>query len=393
MSNKSISIHSNKLSDKEYKVIKNSNEYMETKPNIFSSLIEKQKKDCNIGLDLLVNQTKNKNKSSQSNSIINNDEDFILDAIEEQKINNTDKQEEDKFSFRSYASHPKNNIQTFEITKDSDTNKKPNLITQDELDKISELVISKDEKSVDIKKQERTYSNTNNFKDIKKEKEELLFKFEKLRRLGTNLQRTFNMSSDIYEMREEYNRLRKSREVENGIKFSRKMLVACTTGLEFLNSKFDPLDIKLDGWSESIHENIGEYDEVFEELYEKYKTDTPVAPELKLLMMIGGSGLMFHLTNTMFKSSLPGMGDMLKNNPDLMKKFAKVAMDSVNNTNNNSNDDIDNIPMPNYNSNKSNQREMKGPTDVEDLLKELGSEESNISENKSTHQSFPFNLS
>ena len=34
-----------------------------------------------------------------------------------------------------------------------------------------------------------------------------------------------------------------------------------------------------------------------------------------------GSGFMFHLTNTMFKSSLPGMGDMMKQNPELMKQF------------------------------------------------------------------------
>ena len=39
----------------------------------------------------------------------------------------------------------------------------------------------------------------------------------------------------------------------------------------FLNNKFDPLDLKLDGWGESIHENINDYDDVFEELHEKYK--------------------------------------------------------------------------------------------------------------------------
>ena len=40
--------------------------------------------------------------------------------------------------------------------------------------------------------------------------------------------------------------------------------------LEFLNNKFDPFDIKLDGWSESVNESINDYDEVFEELAEKY---------------------------------------------------------------------------------------------------------------------------
>ena len=45
--------------------------------------------------------------------------------------------------------------------------------------------------------------------------------------------------------------------------------------------------------------------------------------------MLGGSAFMFHLTNTMFKSSIPGMGDIMKQNPDLMKQFAKAAVGSI----------------------------------------------------------------
>jgi hypothetical protein len=37
------------------------------------------------------------------------------------------------------------------------------------------------------------------------------------------------------------------------------------------------------------------------------------------MMMLGGSAFMFYLTNTMFKSSIPGMGDIMQQNPDLMK--------------------------------------------------------------------------
>ena len=112
------------------------------------------------------------------------------------------------------------------------------------------------------------------------------------------------------------------------------MLMACVTGLEFLNNRFDPMDVKLDGWSESIHENINDYNEVFEELHEKYKERANVAPELKLLFMVGGSAFMFHLTNTMFKSQLPGMDDIMKQNPELMKQFASAAMNTMSNDGN-----------------------------------------------------------
>jgi len=107
------------------------------------------------------------------------------------------------------------------------------------------------------------------------------------------------------------------------------MMMALITGVEFLNNRYDPFDIQLDGWSESVHENLNDYDEVFEELHEKYKEKTHIAPELKLMLMVGGSAFMFHLTNTMFKSSLPGMNDIMKQNPELMKQFASAAMSQM----------------------------------------------------------------
>ena len=107
------------------------------------------------------------------------------------------------------------------------------------------------------------------------------------------------------------------------------MLMACITGVEFLNGKFDPFNIKLDGWSESMNEGINDYDEIFEELHEKYRGGrADMAPEIKLMLMVGGSAFMFHLTNTMFKTSLPGMDDILKQNPELMQQFAKAAVNT-----------------------------------------------------------------
>ena len=75
-------------------------------------------------------------------------------------------------------------------------------------------------------------------------------------------------------------------------------------------------------------ENVDDYDGVFEELYNKYKTKVNVAPEVKLIMMLGGSAMMFHLTNSMFKSAIPNMNDVMKQNPDLVKNM----MSAVQNT-------------------------------------------------------------
>jgi hypothetical protein len=109
--------------------------------------------------------------------------------------------------------------------------------------------------------------------------------------------------------------------------------MAAITGIEFLNNKFDPFDVKLDGWAEQVNENIDDYDEIFGELHEKYKSKAKMAPELKLLFQLGGSAIMVHMTNTMFKSSLPGMDDIMRQNPELMQQFTSAAVNSMQNTN------------------------------------------------------------
>jgi phosphate/sulfate permease len=124
-------------------------------------------------------------------------------------------------------------------------------------------------------------------------------------------------------------RLHNKKEKSNAIKFQGKMLMACITGLEFLNNKFDPFDIKLDGWGEQINENIDEYDEIFAELHEKYKSKAKMSPELKLLFQLAGSGMMIHMSNTLFKSSMPGMDDIMRQNPELMKQFTQAAVNTM----------------------------------------------------------------
>jgi hypothetical protein len=180
---------------------------------------------------------------------------------------------------------------------------------------------------------ERHYKPEKTHQEIMNEKYELLYKLEALKKKGVKLPRDFTIESNLEDMRYNYEKVTSDMEHLAGVKVARKMLLAISTGVEFLNTKFDPFNIKLEGWSESIHENINDYDEVFEELYEKYKSNTKMAPELRLLFMVGGSAFMFHLTNSMFKNSLPGMGDILKQNPDLMKQFAGAAMNTMGQSN------------------------------------------------------------
>ena len=166
-----------------------------------------------------------------------------------------------------------------------------------------------------------------------REKFMYLRKLEALEKKGIELSKKYSMESSLQEMMGEYETIIDEKTKNNSVKFQGNMLMAVINGMEFLNSKFDPFDIKLDGWSEQIQENINDYDEIFGELHDKYKSKATMAPELKLLFQLGGSAMMVHMTNTMFKSAMPGMDDILRQNPDLMRSFQSAAVNSMSQTN------------------------------------------------------------
>jgi hypothetical protein len=165
--------------------------------------------------------------------------------------------------------------------------------------------------------------------ELLREKFKYLRKLEALEKKGVELSKKYNMDSSLQEMMGEYETIMEEKSKQNSVKFQGNMLMAIINGIEFLNNKFDPFDIKLDGWSEQVQENINDYDDIFGELHEKYKSKASMAPELKLLFQLGGSAMMVHMTNTMFKSAMPGMDDILRQNPDLMRSFQNAAVNSM----------------------------------------------------------------
>jgi len=162
------------------------------------------------------------------------------------------------------------------------------------------------------------------YKTIEDEKADLLNKISRLIKKGIQGNGRLNSYSSIEEIRTEYKRMTYSIEVDRSIKFQKRMLIATVTGLEFLNKKFDPFDLQLDGWSENMMEQTDDYDGVFEDLHNKYKNKIEVAPEIKLIMMVGGSAMMFHLTNSMFKQAV-NVSQVMSQNPNLQRDMMEAV--------------------------------------------------------------------
>ena len=147
------------------------------------------------------------------------------------------------------------------------------------------------------------------------EKIKLLAKIEEM----SDFDRKFDMKDDFYEIRYYYELKKSMRDRQNGIALGRGFMMNAVSALEFLNEKYDPFAFKLKGWSEHLNCNIDSYDDVFGELYEKYRTKGKIMPEIKLLLMLSSSAVQFHLSKTLFSG--PGLDSILNKNPELLSKL------------------------------------------------------------------------
>lgn len=267
--------------------------------------------------------------------------------------------------------------------------------------------------------------------EILKEKVLYLRKIEALEKKGIKTSKRYSMDSPLDEIKGEYELIKFELEKKNSVKFQGKMLMAFVSGIEYLNQKFDPFDVNLDGWGENVNESLEEYDDIFGELHEKYASKAKIAPEIKLLFTLAGSGLMVHMTNTMFKSSMPGMDDIMRQNPELMQQFTQAAVNTMSDENpgfgnfmqnmmppkgaprgptdnhrnnppqfdsrpditmsrnanifndqhvNNNNRNVNNRNV----NNRPKRNEMSGPTDLKDILSGLKTKKINLKDNNST---------
>ena len=197
--------------------------------------------------------------------------------------------------------------------------------------------------------------------EIISEKMDLLYRYSRLCENGYKSGIDLNIKTPLETLRSEVFNLEKMRNTQRAIRTQRKLLISFTGGVEYVNKKYSPYKLSIDGWSGEVLENIGDYDEVFEELHEKYSDSMTVAPELRLLAMVGGSGLMFHLSNTLVKSTTPEIGDILQRNPDIMAQIQREALKSMSQSN--AGDPMFNMMMGGINEKKrqqSQQPEWKG---------------------------------
>ena len=163
---------------------------------------------------------------------------------------------------------------------------------------------------------------------------DMLRKLGELVQYGVKLSQNYNMNSDYFAMKYEYELHKNIRAKQNSVNWMSSLMLNCIYGIEILNEKYNPFDLKLKNWSEQINADINNYYDVFGEIYEKYnQPGKNMAPELKLVLMISGSALKFHLNNTLLSQNNklpPNLAQPEVQDPALLEQMrAKAAYDKI----------------------------------------------------------------
>lgn len=140
-----------------------------------------------------------------------------------------------------------------------------------------------------------------------RKKRSFLFKIKRYQRKGMEVSKEMTIDDPLEDIIAEFESLKKEANLQSALKYGKQGLVGLCMAIEFFNGKFDPMNIQLDGWAEEIQQGVDDkdYDEVLEDLYDKYYDHMSIAPEIKLAVMIGGSALTFHTKNAMYSGSKP----------------------------------------------------------------------------------------
>lgn len=164
-------------------------------------------------------------------------------------------------------------------------------------------------------------------KEIKLKKIDMLRKLSELKSKGYELSKEYNFNSSLSEMEYEYELLKSYVDKSNGVKMYKNLLINGVALVEFFNEKYDPFEFQLQGWSEHMSVEVDSYDEVMEELYEKYRgSGRSMPPEIKLMFLVVASGAAFHYSKSTLGKAVglgkPGMvANMMGKKPKNDSRF------------------------------------------------------------------------
>ncbi|CAI2358532.1 Hypothetical protein MVR_LOCUS238 [uncultured virus] len=176
---------------------------------------------------------------------------------------------------------------------------------------------------------------------------------QKLMANNVPLTRKFDPLNDnnVTEMEEEVTFQVTTKRKEKSIEMYQKLLMFGVKGLEYTNEKWNPFDFELEGWANQVSSNITDFDDIMEDLYDKYKTKGGSwPPELRLAFALAISAGSWHGASKGDANS--GFTKAIKKNPNVGYKLVNGIMKGVGGQGNDhasvhgKDEDDDHAPIP-----------------------------------------------
>jgi len=218
--------------------------------------------------------------------------------------------------------------------------------------------------------------------ELRRAKREVYENLQKLKDKGIRIPH-FTEESDLDEMNDYYEMKSSDLRRRKGVRTMRKVVTTGASLVEFVFGKWNPLNLELEGWSESMNENITDFDDVFEEFAEKYFKDRSKLPvEIRLVGLILWSALSFHFSNQMAKNmmnnggkfmgmSMSDMGGMFGMNRAPQEPSMDTPVQETMRRPTGGFGGQGSVNIPRSGGQQMPMREMSGPQGVDDIISEL----------------------
>ena len=142
----------------------------------------------------------------------------------------------------------------------------------------------------------------------------------------------FHRDSPYEEVEEEYDAVLEKIRRKKSINLQKDILYNVMNFIEFSNSWLDPFGLKLEGLADKTTEELDSYEDIFGELYDKWKGGK-VPPELALLCKVGFSIAMLHMSNNVLSSTPIAFQDVVKQSPELQRAWHDSVVKTMSETN------------------------------------------------------------
>lgn len=177
--------------------------------------------------------------------------------------------------------------------------------------------VNNDDAEENIEEQQSNPSeiNPNDFKEILDNGEfdnlspqqQRIIKYDLLMKLadlvktnGIQITTDYNMNSNYYDIKREYDYHVRVRGKKRAISTMYSGIICAAKGLEFLNNKFDPFGLNINGFTLNLESSREELLDVLMELYDKYLSTQgkEISPEMQLVFIFIKALVMTMVTNT-----------------------------------------------------------------------------------------------